>query len=183
MFDFTKTKEEYEILQHGVIISDLRVKYHDKFLLFINIQNRRDELTRGDLVAILTPKDYWDSLEGEKMPYTFSLYTGYTVSDWWALYAYTKHQNIKTYEKGFYHLPVAITVNNQYKKDNFLLDTGGYMCHLTYRLWLEMGLQKILLLQDDYVITVDITEHGKNLLDYHRNIGLVNNQKTTYIFK
>ena len=48
---------EHEILEKDVIIQEMEMKYHDKYLIITNAYSK-DARIRGDVIAILTPEEY-----------------------------------------------------------------------------------------------------------------------------
>ncbi|MCL1996453.1 MAG: hypothetical protein FWG63_09630 [Defluviitaleaceae bacterium] len=69
---------EHKILEHNVIIEDMEDKYHDKYMIAIN-RYGGDTRIRGDVVAILTPDEYFSLEKPKPMPSKYSVWKGLSL--------------------------------------------------------------------------------------------------------
>ncbi|MCL2017133.1 MAG: hypothetical protein FWG68_12895 [Defluviitaleaceae bacterium] len=80
MFNFDS---EHEILEHDVIIDDMMQEYHDKYLIIINGHSENSRI-KGDIVAILTPQEYYDL--PRPIPQKYSVGEGLSLIDGLGVY-------------------------------------------------------------------------------------------------
>jgi len=75
MFSFNG---EHEILEHDVIVEDMEDKYHDKYMIVIS-RPSDDSRFHGDVVAILTPDEYFELKKPKPTPPKYSVWKGLSL--------------------------------------------------------------------------------------------------------
>jgi len=69
---------EHEILEHNVIIEDMEQKYHDKYMIVIN-GHGEDSRIKGDIVAILTPEEFYALEKPKQWLPKYGLWEGFSI--------------------------------------------------------------------------------------------------------
>ncbi|MCL1997971.1 MAG: hypothetical protein FWG65_04305 [Turicibacter sp.] len=77
MFTF-KSDYDYEILERDVIFDEMIQKYHDKYMIVL-IRPQKNNRSCGNIVAILTPDEYYNLEWPNPVPNKYVVWKGFSL--------------------------------------------------------------------------------------------------------